>query len=82
MYSETNVNEVFETDTIDTLKRTREELKDDDNSIVIVVTKSTRDELLKFLLNFDKTKSQNVTVRPQQNQTSTENDTIDTWPDC
>jgi len=64
MYSETNVNEVFETDTINTLKRTREELKDDDNSIVIVVTKSTRDELLKFLLNFDKTKSQNVTVRP------------------
>jgi len=41
------------------------------------VTKSTRDELLKFLSNFDKTKGQNVTVRPQQNQTSTENETFD-----
>lgn len=41
------------------------------------MTKSTRDELLKFLSNFDKTKGQNVTVRPQQNQTSTENETFD-----
>ena len=77
MYHETNGGQVYETTSINTLKRTSEELKDNDNPIVIVVTKSTRDELLKFLANFDKTKQQTSTVTTNQNETNVTNDTFD-----
>ena len=77
MYQQTNVDQVYEASAFDTLKRAREDLHDEENPIVIVVTKSTRNAFLKFLSNFDGTNQQTTTATTNQNDQNINKDTFD-----